>query len=147
MKTGRLDDTMGNLQAEALVKTLAYTLVVVKSKTLCDTRDDVQAEALVNTLADTIPEVKAETVAMWRPRNCSTRWLTPQKKVYAETLAHTLGDVDAEALVLTLNDKVPKVKAETLNDTPSDTTVETLFDTLATRYSWRSRLFAIDWAI
>ena len=93
VKTGRLGDTLGNLQAEALVKTLAYTLVVVKFNTLCDTRDDVQAEALVKTLADTLPEVKAETVAMWRPRHCSTRWLTPQKKVYDKTLAHTLCDV------------------------------------------------------
>ena len=31
VKTGRLGDTLGNLQAEALVKTLPYTLVVVKS--------------------------------------------------------------------------------------------------------------------
>ena len=78
MEAETLFDTPGDVEAEALVDTLADTLAEVEAETLGVTLGDVEAEALVDTLADTPAEVESET------------------------LGDALGDAEAEALVDTL---------------------------------------------
>ena len=62
MEDETLGETRGDVDAEALVDTLADSLVEVEDETLGDTRGDVDAEALVNTLADTPSEVEVKTL-------------------------------------------------------------------------------------
>ena len=63
MEAETFSDTLGDVDAEALVDTLAETLADSDSDTLGDTLGDVEAEAMVNTLADKLAEVKGETLA------------------------------------------------------------------------------------
>ena len=54
---------MGNLQAKAVLDTLANTLAELEDVTLGDTLGDLQAEARVNTVADTVSDIEAETLS------------------------------------------------------------------------------------
>ena len=54
---------MGNLQAKAVLDTLANTLGELQGVTLGDTLGDLEAEARVNTVADTVSAIKAETLS------------------------------------------------------------------------------------
>ena len=110
MEAETLFDTPGDVEAEALVDTLADTLAEVEAEALGDTLGDFEAEAPVDILADTLAELEAETLGV------------------------TLGDVEAEALVDTLADTPAEVESETLGDALGDAEAEALVDTLIVVY-------------
>ena len=62
MEAETLGDTLSDVDAEALVDTLADSLIEVEVERLGDTLGDMDAEALVDTLADWLVEVEAETL-------------------------------------------------------------------------------------
>ena len=53
---------MGNLQAKAVLHTLANTLAELEGETLGDRLGDLEVEARVNTVADTVSDIEAETL-------------------------------------------------------------------------------------
>ena len=110
MEAETLFDTPGDVEAEALVDTLADTLAEVEAEALGDTLGDFEAEAPVDILADTLAELEGETLGV------------------------TLGDVEAEALVDTLVDTPAEVESETLGDALGDAEAEALVDTLIVVY-------------
>ena len=57
MEAETRSDTLGDVDAEALLDTLAERLADSDSDTLGDTLGDVEAETLVDTLADKVAEV------------------------------------------------------------------------------------------
>ena len=59
----KVEKTVGNLQAKAVLDTLANTLAELEGETLGDTLGDLQAEARVNTVADTVSDIEAETIS------------------------------------------------------------------------------------
>ena len=73
MKAKKVDKTLGDVEAEALVNTLADRLAGVKAKKVKEKLTDVKADLLVETIA----AVTAATHwAMWRPLHWSTHLLT-----------------------------------------------------------------------
>ena len=86
VKATTVRDTLGHVENYSLVNKFVATLAEIKAKTIDGTLRYVQAEALVNTTADTLPEVREKNFAdilsygedrsKWRPRYCSTCWLT-----------------------------------------------------------------------
>ena len=60
MEAETVGDTLGDVEAEALVVTLADTLAKLEAKTL----GDIKAETLVQALADTLPKKGARDT--WR---------------------------------------------------------------------------------
>lgn len=84
------------MNAEALLDTLANTLVEVQDETLVASRGDMEAEAVVVALADTLVEVEANTFVYTMSM--------------VDTLAQTLTEVKAKELVHKLADTLAKVK-------------------------------------
>ena len=110
-----------------------------------NTLNDVETKALVFRLSGMLPEQKPEivlnTLATWTPRHWWRDWLIHYKKERPrhlatvketantcrvaglrasrkrQTLANTLGNVNADALVHTLANRQANVKAHTLGDT------------------------------
>jgi len=125
---------MIDVQAEALFLTVTGS-----------TLNDVETKALVVRFSGMLAEEKAErvlnTLATWTPRHLWRDWLIHYKKERPRhlatvkqtantgrvaglnasrkpnTLANTLGNVDADALVHTLANRQTNVKAHTLGDT------------------------------
>ena len=77
MKAKKVDNTLGDVEAEALANTLFDRLAGAKAKKVKETLTDVMADLLVETLAARLAAVTAATHwAMWRPLHWSTRLLT-----------------------------------------------------------------------
>ena len=60
MEADKLKDTLVDENNKVLANVQDETLAVVKKKTLCDTMGDVEAEALVNMLYDAQAEAEAK---------------------------------------------------------------------------------------
>ena len=83
-KAKKVSDTLDHVKAKALVNKFPATVAPMEANTIGVTLLDVEGKALVDTIADTPQEVKVrndilsygEERSKWRPRHCSTRWLT-----------------------------------------------------------------------
>ena len=77
----RLDCTLGHVDSDALLNTLAHTLAELQVNKPADKLCDVKVLALFDMLAYIIAEKKESKLAanheeMWRLRHWSRRWLT-----------------------------------------------------------------------
>ena len=73
MEGETLSNRLRDLEAYAQVVALAYALAGVEAETFPDTLGDVEAEVLVHTLAGTLDKVQSKKLArhwaMWRRRH------------------------------------------------------------------------------
>ena len=73
MEGETLSNRLRDLEAYAQVVALGYALAVVEAETFPDTLGDVEAEVLVHTLAGTLDKVQSKKLArhwaMWRRRH------------------------------------------------------------------------------
>ena len=74
---------------------MALTAVEVETETLGDKLGEVEAEALVGTLADTLAEVEGETLGDVEAEALVDALTERLAEVLAETLGDKLGDVEA----------------------------------------------------
>ena len=63
-KVGTLYNTVGEVEADALVNKVARRLAVLKLSTLADTLTDIKAKEMVDTLAERLGHLEIETLAL-----------------------------------------------------------------------------------
>lgn len=75
-----MDDRLGDLVNEAMVKSLFDTLLEAEAESVDEKLCNLKVLALFETLADTLAQAENETVAMCWPRQYLTHWLRRLQK-------------------------------------------------------------------
>ena len=115
-------ETLGDVEAGALVNTMAETVEEVEAETLGVILGDVNAETLAKVKAGTF----GKTLGDLDPEELLDKLADTLAGIEAETVGDNLDDVKSEALLEALPDTLPVVKTETVGDTLGDVKAEQL---------------------
>ena len=104
--TSTVAKILGDVEAEALVGTLANTIAEVETETFSHTLGDVETVAPVGTSHHTLAKVEAKTPHC---RHLALHWAKGPRHCYLSTLTDTLAELETETVSDTLG--VVEVKA------------------------------------